>query len=107
LVERAAQLGRRLLDGLRVLAPLPAVGDVRGLGLMAAVELVADKATRQPFPPEANVGPRVANELLKRGLFTRMVGETICLAPPLVTMPEQIDRIVEIIGEAVHTVREA
>jgi putrescine aminotransferase len=107
LVERAAQLGRRLLDGLRALAPLPAVGDVRGLGLMAAVELVADKATRQPFPPEANVGPRVANELLKRGLFTRMVGETICLAPPLVTMPEQIDRIVEIIGESVYTVREA
>jgi len=106
LVERAAQLGRRLLDGLRALAPLPAVGDVRGLGLMAAVELVADKATRQPFPPEANVGPRVANELLKRGLFTRMVGETICLAPPLVTMPEQIDRIVEIIGESVHTIRE-
>ena len=106
LIEQAAVLGRRLLDGLGTLAPLPWVGDVRGLGMMAAVELVADKATKQPFAPEALIGPQVANELLKRGLFTRTVGETICLAPPLVTTPEQIDRIVEIVGESVRAVME-
>jgi adenosylmethionine-8-amino-7-oxononanoate aminotransferase len=101
LPQRAATLGRRLLDGLRELAPLPGVGDVRGLGMMAAVELVADKATKQPCPPEANVGPRVASEMLKRGLFTRVVGETICLAPPLVTSEEQVDRIVAVVGESI------
>lgn len=106
LVERAATLGRRLLDGLRQLLELPGVGDVRGLGMMAAVELVADKATKQAFAPAAQVGPRVAAEMLRRGLFTRMLGEIICLAPPLVSTPEQVDRIVEVIGELVAAVIE-
>ena len=106
LVERAATLGRRLLDGLRQLLELPGVGDVRGLGMMAAVELVADKATKQAFAPAAQVGPRVAAEMLRRGLFTRMLGEIICLAPPLVSTPEQVDRIVEVIGESVAAVIE-
>ena len=101
LVERAATLGRRLLDGLHELAALPGVGDVRGLGMMAAIELVADKATKQPCAPAANVGPRVAAEMLKRGLFTRVVGDTICLAPPLVASEDEIDRIIEIVGAAI------
>jgi adenosylmethionine-8-amino-7-oxononanoate aminotransferase len=104
LVERAAVLGERLLNRLLALADLPAVGDVRGLGMMAAVELVADKATKQPFAPADNVGGRVGAELTKRGLFTRIVGETICLAPPLVTTEEQVDRIVAITGAAIAAV---
>ncbi len=102
LVERAAMLGRRLLDGLHTLAALPGVGDVRGLGMMAAIELVADKATKQPYAPAANVGPRVAAEMLQRGLFTRVVGETICLAPPLVASEDEVDRIIEIVGAAIR-----
>ena len=97
-------LGERLLNGLGTLADLPAVGDVRGLGMMAAIELVADKATKQPFAAADNVGGRVGAELTKRGLFTRIVGETICLAPPLVTSEEQVDRIVAITGEAIAAV---
>jgi putrescine---pyruvate transaminase len=102
LVERAATLGQRLLDGLHTLAALPGVGDVRGLGMMAAIELVADKATKQAFPAAANIGPRVGAEMLKRGLWTRVVGDTICLAPPLVTSEDEIDRIVESVGAAIR-----
>ncbi|MGH7378368.1 MAG: aspartate aminotransferase family protein, partial [Candidatus Methylomirabilales bacterium] len=58
LVERAAKMGERLLKGLRTLSSLPAVGDVRGLGLMCGVELVADKASKAPFPPERKVGEK-------------------------------------------------
>jgi len=97
LVQRAAEMGNRLLEGLHTLDDLPGVGDVRGLGMMAAVELVADKATRQ----EAKVGPRMYQEMLKRGLYTRMRGDIICLAPPLVTTAAQIDRIVDIVREAI------
>ena len=104
LVERAATLGRRMLDGLRELLSIPSVGDVRGLGMMAAVELVADQATKQPFAPASGVAGRLTNELLKRGLFTRTIGETICLAPPLVSTEEQIDRIVAIVGEAAQAI---
>jgi putrescine---pyruvate transaminase len=106
LPERAATLGRRLLDGLQTLADLPGVGDVRGLGMMAAVELVQDKATKQPCAPAANVGPRLGAEMLKRGLWTRVVGETICLAPPLVTSDDQIDRIVESVGGAIQALEQ-
>ena len=104
LVERAAVLGERLLNGLKTLDALDGVGDVRGKGMMAAVELVADKATKQPYPAEANVGARVYQEMLKRGLFTRVLGDMILLAPPLVSTEEQIDQIVAIIGESVQAV---
>ena len=80
---------------------MPGVGEVRGLGMMAAVEVVADKATKQEFPAAAKVGARLQREMLKRGLYTRVRGEIICLAPPLVTTAEQIDRIVDIIREAI------
>ena len=50
LVQRAAEMGNRLLEGLHTLDNLPGVGDVRGLGMMAAVEVVEDKATKQEFP---------------------------------------------------------
>ncbi len=101
LVSRAAERGQQLLSGLQELYELSTVGDVRGLGLMAAVELVADKNTKQPFVPAGQVGARVGAELARRGLFTRIVGDTIVLAPPLVTTAEQIDQIVAIVGDAI------
>ena len=104
LVERAAVLGERLLNGLKTLDALDGVGDVRGKGMMAAVELVADKTTKQPYPAEVNVGAHVYQEMLKRGLFTRVLGDMILLAPPLVSTEEQIDQIVAIIGESVQAV---
>jgi adenosylmethionine-8-amino-7-oxononanoate aminotransferase len=69
--------------------------------MMAAVELVADKVTKQEFPSTAKVGARVQREMNQRGLYTRVRGDVICLAPPLVTTAEQIDRIVEVVREAV------
>jgi len=104
LVQRAAEVGAHLNQALQELDELPIVGNVRGKGMMAAVELVADKATREPFPAAANVGGRVQQELVKRGLFTRNIGDTICLAPPLVTPIETIDRLVQIVGEAIAAV---
>lgn len=102
LVARAAVSGKRLLDGLETLYALDAVGDVRGLGMMAAVEVVADRATKTPFDPAERMGPRIYKEMLKRGLFTRVLPNVVYVAPPLVTTDEQIDRIVEVIGESVQ-----
>src|SRR5262245_13711896 len=104
LVERVAQAGQRLLEKLRSLASLDGVGDVRGLGLLAAVEVVADKATKQLHPPEAQVSQRLSDALVERGLYTRVLADTICLAPPFVTSDEQIDRIVEIVADAIPSV---
>jgi adenosylmethionine-8-amino-7-oxononanoate aminotransferase len=102
LIEAAASLGGRLLDGLRTLSSHANVGDVRGLGLIAAVEVVADKQGRMPFKPAQGVGPKLMREMRSRGLITRVKGESILLAPPLVSSPEQIDRMVDIIGESIN-----
>jgi adenosylmethionine-8-amino-7-oxononanoate aminotransferase len=104
LVERAEKMGKRLLDGARSLLDLPAVGDVRGLGLMVAVELVADRATKAVFDPAKNVIGRVRKELEARGLFTRVVRDIILLAPPLVITDAQVDRIVQILREGIRAV---
>ena len=104
LVEQAASMGERLLRGLRTLSSHPNVGDVRGLGLIAALELVADRSTRAPFDIGQKVGPRLQKALRERGLITRLKGESILLAPPLVTTPEQIDRIIEVVGASTREV---
>jgi putrescine aminotransferase len=106
LVERAAVIGRRLLTGLEGLSDLPVVGDVRGLGMMCGVELVQDRATKAPA---IGLGPRIGREALARGLLVRpragsadpAVGDTICLAPPLMTPEADIDRMPEILREAI------
>src|SRR5262245_6009322 len=104
LVDRAAQGGARMLERLRTLESLDGVGNVRGLGMMAAVEVVADKATRQLFPAEIGMTQKLTDALLDRGLYTRVAMDCICLAPPLVTTDAQIDRIVAIVGETVSSV---
>ena len=101
LVARAAQRGERLAQRLRKLESLPHVGHVRSLGLIAAVEVVADKQTKAQFAPELAMTQRLTEALLDRGLYTRVAMDCICLAPPLVIEDELLDRAVEIIGEAV------
>ncbi|MGE3968649.1 MAG: aspartate aminotransferase family protein [Dongiaceae bacterium] len=106
LVENAAVMGRRLLAGLETLRDLAPVGDVRGLGLMCGVELVENKETRKPA---IGLGGKIVREALSRGLLTRIrgggadpaIGDTICVAPPLMTPPETIDRIVSIVRDSI------
>ena len=94
----------RLLEKLRGLESLDGVGHVRGLGLMAAVEVVADKATKQLFPPTAGLTQKLTDALLDRGLYTRVALDCICLAPPLVTSDAIIDRIVDTVRETIPAV---
>ncbi len=105
LVGEAKRKGKKLLDGLAgALAAHPHVGDVRGLGMMCAVEIVKDKATKEEFPASDKVGFRVHEETQKRGLYSRHRGDVFLLAPPLVTTDAEIDRILQIMGEAVPAV---
>ena len=101
LVEAVGRKGKKLLDGLKQLASLEHVGDVRGLGLMCGVELVEDKATKRPFPPARKVGPRVLQECSRRGLVSRIKEDIFLLAPPFVVTDAEIDRSVNILAEAI------
>jgi putrescine aminotransferase len=106
LVERAAVEGRKLLAALDELRNLPNVGDVRGLGMMCGVELVTDKSTKAPA---IGLGARVAREAMARGLLIRArpgsadpaIGDVVCLAPPLMTPNETLEKIPQIIREAI------
>jgi adenosylmethionine-8-amino-7-oxononanoate aminotransferase len=105
LVEAAKRKGQKLLDGLRsAVSGHPHVGDVRGLGMMCAVEIVKDRATKEEFPPSDKIGPRVHEEAQKRGLFSRHRGDVYLLAPPLVTTDAELDRVVQIVGESIRAV---
>ena len=103
LVQHAAEMGERLIKGLRTLVSLPSVGDVRGLGLMCAVELVADKASREAYPAASRVGPKVLAAGRERGVLYRNRGDVIEMAPPLVVTGDQIDRIVNVLGESIRS----
>jgi len=104
--ERAAAMGERLFKGLAGLQDLRAVGDVRGgKGLMAGVELVADRATKAPFPADQKMGERVRQEMIKRGLFTRQIRDILLFAPPLVVTEAEVDRIVEIARQSIEAVK--
>lgn len=107
LIARAAEGGARLLSKLRGLEPMDGVGHVRGLGLMAAVEVVADKATKQLHAPALGVSQKLMDGMLERGLYTRAVMDCICLAPPLMTSDADLDRIVEIVAETIPAVLRA
>jgi 4-aminobutyrate--pyruvate transaminase len=72
------------LDGLAALAHHPLVGDVRGVGLIAGVELMADKASRVPFAPSDAVGFRVQAACERHGLIVRAIGDRIAFTPPLI-----------------------
>jgi adenosylmethionine-8-amino-7-oxononanoate aminotransferase len=104
LVERAATLGAQLATRLQPLTAMDHVGHVRAQGLIAAVEVVADKKTKAQFPPEASVSQRLYDALLDRGLYTRVLFDCICLAPPLVVTEAEIDRMTAIIAETIPAV---
>ena len=101
LIEEAGRKGKKLLAGLKQLASMENVGDVRGLGLMCGVELVEDKATKGRFPAARKVGARLFQECAKRGLVSRIKDDIYMLAPAFVISDEDLDRCVNIIGEAI------
>ena len=80
--------------GLRQLGQHPLVGEARGKGLVGALELVEDKATRQNFDPAAGVAAHVGERALARGLITRCLGDAVNLCPPLIVTEAQIADIV-------------
>lgn len=101
LPANAGQMGKRLHAGLQALAgEFACIGDVRSLGLMAAVEFVADRETKAP----ANIAGPILKACLERGLLTRIKGENLLLAPPLIITEAEVDKVLAIVREAVVSV---
>ncbi|HXY99899.1 MAG TPA: aspartate aminotransferase family protein [Stellaceae bacterium] len=90
----------RLQEGLRRFAGHPLVGEVRGVGLLAGVELVRDKATKAPFEPKAGAGAIFAARAQEHGLILRAMGDSMALCPPLIITAEEIDELLRRFGKA-------
>jgi adenosylmethionine-8-amino-7-oxononanoate aminotransferase len=104
LVENAAKMGGRLLAGMKTLLDFKAVGEVRGLGMLVGVELVADRSTKAAFDPAKQIIGKVRMELEARGVFTRNMRDIIAFAPPLVITEAQVDKLVEAARGAIAAV---
>ena len=102
---RARQtLGKNLRDELRSLWALPNVGDVRQVGLVAGIELVKNWRTREPFALRERAGIRVCDEMAKRGVLTRPIGNVIVLMPPYCTTAAQLKKIIAATCESITAI---
>jgi adenosylmethionine-8-amino-7-oxononanoate aminotransferase len=112
LVRRSAEMGAHLLKKLQDLRRHAIVGDVRGLGLFAGIELVKDKETKEPFDPKQRVNVLIGNRAFGKGLISYpgnggadgVRGDHILLAPPFIITEDQIDTVVAILDESIGEV---
>jgi adenosylmethionine-8-amino-7-oxononanoate aminotransferase len=113
LAAAAALRGQSLLEKLMALqAKYPAIGDVRGLGMMTGVEFVADRSTKQPFDPSLSLTDKIVAKALENGLMlygaaqcaNGVQGDAIMIAPPLITTEEQLDEIIELFDQTLAQV---
>ncbi len=113
--DREGSVASILKDELQKLWALDSVGDVRGLGLLWAVEFVADKATKRPFPADAKFAAGVNDEAIKRGILLYPMqgcvdgirGDHIMIAPPAITTAEEVRRAVEQVSGAIRALGES
>ncbi len=106
LIENARVQGEYMISELRRLKEYhPSIGDVRGIGLLVAVELVKNRETKEQFAEADDMSTRMSEALKRRGLLCR-AGATIPLAPPLCIQRGEVDEIIGIVDEAIGEVEQ-
>ena len=104
LLENVNCVSPRFMERLHKLGEHKYAGEARGVGLMGAVELVANKKTKEPLPGDLQVSERIANKALEKGLICRPLGAAIVLGPPFIITVEQIDELFDILEETMAEV---
>ncbi len=104
MVENSARMGEYLYEQLQTLYEHRIVGDVRGgMGLLAAVEIVQDRDTKEKFPKEADISKKFNDAWNRNGLLGR-AGDVISLAPPLCITKDEVDWLVKSVDDAITEV---
>lgn len=104
LPERAGRLGARLKSRLEAgLGQNAHVGEIRGLGLILAIDLVEDRTTGKCFDPSMGVGAKVQQACRDRGVITRGRGDTLYLGPPFTMEEAELDQLADIVIDAART----
>jgi adenosylmethionine---8-amino-7-oxononanoate aminotransferase len=97
----ANKMAERLAEGLKEIATLPHVGDVRQRGLMIGLELVKDRQTKEEYPYAERMGHRVCVAARKREVWLRPLGNVVVLMPPLAISGAEVDLLLEVVKEAI------
>ena len=105
LPANAGAVGKYFLDRLKELEPRHRnIGEVRGMGLMIGVELVADKKTKKPFDLAEGFGAKIWERCLEKGVLIRNLADTFIISPPLTLKEEHVDVMVEAFESAIRAV---
>ncbi|BCQ29431.1 aminotransferase class III-fold pyridoxal phosphate-dependent enzyme (plasmid) [Caballeronia sp. NK8] len=104
LVGRARVLGERMHARLAELAAHPLVGEVRGAGLIGAIELVASKEDKSPLEMPGKLGALASEALARRHVITRNIGDAIALCPPLIISESELDDLMQRVSAAIDDV---
>ena len=105
LMDNVTRLTPRFEAGMAALAKRhPQIGEIRGRGLMGALEVVADRETKSPYPPELSVSERIANTCMDHGLICRPLGQAIVLCPPFILTQAQMDEMFDRLDHALTQV---
>jgi adenosylmethionine-8-amino-7-oxononanoate aminotransferase len=99
-----ASLARVMAEELAKLEGHRFIGDIRQSGLMVGIEMVMDRKTKEPFPPEKKVGQRVVRKVREKGIILRPLGDVIVLMPPLSSTEEEVSHLVGSVGWAIDAV---
>jgi 4-aminobutyrate--pyruvate transaminase len=100
ILTQVRKVGPYLQDKLQALATHPLVGEARGVGLIGAVHIVADKASRAPLPPAAGIGPLIQQSAMDRGVLLRAAPDAVYVCPPLIVSRAEIDELIEALSAA-------
>lgn len=104
LVGNSARVGKVFMEELQKLSNHPLVGDVRGVGLMAAVEMVPDKSSRKGFDQFGKAGGKAFASALENNLIVRVVGDQLIFCPPLIITEKQAIEVVSRAGKTLDKV---
>ncbi|WP_425405518.1 aspartate aminotransferase family protein [Hwanghaeella sp.] len=106
LMGNAARLEEKFQTGLRQFSDHPIVGEVRGVGLIAGVELVRNKATKESFQPGGKITAMAVKFAAEEGLIVRNIYESIGICPPMIITEEQVDELLVKLGAALDKTME-
>ncbi len=104
IIEKAAAKSPQFQAHLKALGDHPLVGEARGLGMMGALEMVADKRTKKAFEPKAGIGAKAVAIAQEEGVILRNLGDALALCPPLIISPEEIDDLFDRVARTLDRV---
>lgn len=107
IVSHVRKVAPRMQTAMRRLADYPFVGEVRGLGLIAGIEVVRNKATKESFDPAMRAAAELEAKCLEQGLIVRAIGDTVAVSPPLIISENEMERLLSMLEQGVKHFAEA